>query len=114
MQPKRKYTSDNRDDSRVGGTTAASNNRHTSAMPGNAPRSFGGLRSRYNAFLEKHTEVESPSEGSRLGQEAINIAIFCALVVVILTAIGIGLSWFGGSQKEAPVQSGKSDGTESP
>jgi hypothetical protein len=118
MQSERKYTSENRAGSRISGVTAGNRGSHTNSTSnstfGSAPRSFGGLRSRYHAFLEKHTQDESPSQGSRVSQGAINIAIFCALVVVILTAFGIGLSWFGGSQKETSVQSGKSDGTESP
>jgi hypothetical protein len=110
MRTERKYTSNYR----VDDTTTADVGNHINALPGNSTRSSGGLRSRYHRFLEKNSAQESPSEGSRVGQEAINIAIFCALVVVILTAIGIGLSWFGGAQKETSVQSGQSGGPQSP
>jgi hypothetical protein len=76
-------------------------------------RSFRGLRSRYDAFLEKPEEKEpgqiTPSGTSRLSQSAINLVIFCALVVVILTAFGVGFAWFGGASKAVPIQPDKSD-----
>lgn len=76
-------------------------------------RPFDGLRSRYHAFLEKHKEPASPTKGARFGQGAISFAIFCALLVAILTAFGIGLSWLGGgSQKIPDAQSSKSASAE--
>ncbi|MGE0131794.1 MAG: hypothetical protein AB7U82_27230 [Blastocatellales bacterium] len=73
---------------------------------------FGGLRSRYHAYLEKHKEPVSPARGARFGQGAINFVIFCSLLVAILTVFGIGLSWFGGSRKVADAQSSQSAGAE--
>lgn len=76
-------------------------------------RPFDGLRSRYHAFLEKHKEPANPTKSARLGQGAINFAIFCALFVAILTAFGIGLSWFGGgAQKVADAQPNKAASSE--
>ena len=73
---------------------------HTGGSTGNPARSFGGIRSRYHAFLEKHKEPASPSKGARFGQGMLSFAIFSVLFVAILTVFGIGLSWFsGGSQK---------------
>jgi hypothetical protein len=110
MNPERKSMS--------GSSTDVPNDNNNRGRAGAASehhaRSFRGLRSRYHAFLEKPEELESPSKRAQISQGAINVAIFCALVVVILTAFGIGLSWFGGSQKETPVQSGKSAGAEAP
>src|SRR5262245_27919162 len=68
--------------------------------PDNIPGFFGALRSRYHVFIENYREPSSPGERSRIGQKAINFAIFCLLFIAILTVFGVGLSWFnGGSQK---------------
>src|SRR5262245_17209655 len=87
--------------------------------PDNLPGFFGALRSRYQVFIENYREPSSSGEGARLGQKAINFAIFCALFIAILTVFGIGLSWFNaGSQKvtgsqETPPAT-KSAGVEAP
>jgi hypothetical protein len=73
---------------------------------GESIRSFGSLRSRYHAFLEKRKEQTSPSKSARFGQGLASVAIFSGLFVVILTVFGIGLSWFSrGWQKETSDQS---------
>ena len=94
MYTERKFISD----SSAGVPNGDNNGGRAVAASENSARSFRGLRSRYHAFLEIPRERESLSKGARLGQGAINVAIFCVLVVVILTAFGIGLSWFGHSQ----------------
>src|SRR5262245_34579364 len=68
--------------------------------PDNLPGFFGALRSRYHVFIENYREPSSPGDRSRIGQKAINFAIFCVLLIAILTVFGVGLSRFnGGSQK---------------
>lgn len=68
--------------------------------PDNLPGFFGALRSRYHVFIENYREPSIPGERSRIGQKAINFAIFCLLFIAILTVFGVGLSWFNsGSQK---------------
>ena len=76
-------------------------------------RSFEGLRSRYQAFLERQKAPVSLNKGARFNQGAVNFVIFCALFAAILTVFGIGLSWYArGSQNVKDAQTGKAAGAE--
>src|SRR5262245_43444432 len=68
--------------------------------PETLPEFFAAFRPPYPVFIENYREPSIPEERSRIGQKAINFAIFCLLFIAILTVFGVGLSWFnGGSQK---------------
>ena len=66
---------------------------------------LGALRSRYRSFTENYKEPEFPGDRAWLGRKVVNLVIFCALLIAILTVFGIGLDWFsGGSHKAADAQ----------
>src|SRR5262245_27355582 len=72
----------------------------TGEAPDDSTRSFESSLSRDHAFLDMLKEPESPGEDARFGHRAFNVALYCALVVALLTVFGIGLSRVrGGSQK---------------
>jgi len=66
---------------------------------------FGGLRSRYHAFLEKQKERTSLSRRARLGQGTLRLATFSVLVIVILAVSWVGMSLFGGGPQKAKSDS---------
>jgi hypothetical protein len=68
--------------------------------PDNSAGLFGALRIRYHVFIENYREPVYPGERARFGQKAINLAIFCALFIAILTVFGVGLSWFNGDSEK--------------
>src|SRR5262245_57187143 len=76
----------------------------TGEAPDNSTRSLDTSRSRELTFLEEFKAPASQGEDARSGQRAFNFALYCALVVAVLTVFGIGLSRVGGGS-----QKGKDD-----
>jgi hypothetical protein len=81
----------------------------------NSMKSPGGYRSRllarYQAFLEKHNLPKAPSRMARFAQGLLSFSIFFGLFFVILTAVGLVLSWLNSdvnSQKNRDRQTSQS------
>ncbi len=65
----------------------------------------GGYRARYRAFLEQN-KLPHPTQGaSPFGQGLVNLAIFFALFVAILTVFGLGISWLNRPEPASAEQS---------
>ncbi|MGH9766639.1 MAG: hypothetical protein ACREAB_04325 [Blastocatellia bacterium] len=91
---------------------------YTCNSPSDSPGWFGALRSRFRAFLEKHDEPASPGNRSRLARGMRRFVIISAMVVALLAAFGLGLSWFGGGspkgKADKSIQSAIQSATQSP